>query len=410
MRHHTLTAIDIGTNSIKLLVGEKEQNSPTITILAMEEIPLFGLKKGEVYNPENITKALSFLIERVGKTKGIRIKKAVLNINGPHLFPVRSQGLVSVSRADQKISAEDLNRVIQASQAVNLPSNKEILEVVPLEFVVDGEAGVREPVGLEGIRLEAKVLLICVFSPVLENLETAVLDAGIEIEDIVPSFLASARAVLTPEQKELGAAVADIGAGTASISIFSEGNLQDFAVFPIGSANITNDIAVGLRIEISTAERIKRELAAFEIKTGKKRFTKSRKSKKEKEKKEILANFASFPQKALKDIVKSRMNELFSETAKVLKRNSKDVILPAGVTLTGGGASLPGLVNFAKEKFELPVYFSNPKNIPGVENPAFSVCAGLLLCGFDEKEKEIKTGSNGKIIEWLKKTFKTFLP
>lgn len=402
MKSTTITAIDIGTSSIKLLVGQKESESPDITILEKMEIPQFGVKRGEIYNPENVSKTLSFLKEKIHKTKGIKIKKAVINIGGSHLFSVKNQGLVSVSRADQKISEEDIKRVIQASQVVNLPSNKEILEVIIQEYIINSEGGVKNPLGLEGIRLEARVLLICLFSPILENLEKAIYDSGIEIQGIVPSFLASSRAVLTAQQKELGTAVIDIGSGTTSLSVFSEGSLMDFTVFPVGSANITNDIAIGLRTEIATAERIKKEFGSFNLSSPK------RKTKKGKI--EITEKRISFSNEFLDKIIKSRISEIFSEVSKSLKKISKETILPGGIILTGGGSLLPGIVEFAKQKFEFPCYLSGPKGITGVEEPTFSTCAGLLLSGFEEKEDGGRKSSNKGLGEILKKLFKTFLP
>lgn len=399
----TLTAIDIGTNSVKLLVGQKELGKAKVDILAQEQVPHFiGVRKGEVYNPKVIGETILSLKESLQQKKGLRIKKAFCNINGPHLFSLRSQGLVSVSRADQKISHEDIQRVLQASQAVNLPSNKEVLDVYPTEFIVDSEKGIKEPLGLQGIRLEAKVLLISVFSPVLENLGRAVYEAGIEIEEVIPSILASSRAVLTQEQKELGAAVVDIGAGTTSLAIFGEGNLQDFAVFPLGSANITNDIAIGLRTEIATAEKIKKDLGSLGYGAGKR--------KKKGEKIEIKDRELSFSRNFLNNIVKWRVSEIFNEVAKVLKKTTKETVLPGGVVLTGGGASLSGITEFARQKFELPCKVAGPKGIPGLEDFSFSTVVGLLRSGFDfyEEGKERSKGEGAKAK--LKKFFKIFLP
>ncbi len=403
MKSTTITAIDIGTSSIKLLIGQKEADSPSITIIEKREVPqTIGVKRSEIYNPKNISETISSLKEKIQKTKGIKIKKAVVNIGGTHLSVIRSQGLVSVSRADQKISQEDIKRVFQASQAVNLPSNQEVLDTKIQEYLIDGEKGVKDPLGLEGFRLEAKALLICVFSPILENLERAVYESKIEIEKIIPSILASSRAVLTEQQRELGVAVVDIGAGTTSLSVFSEGNLVDFVVFPMGASNITNDIAIGLRTEISTAERIKKEFGSLSpfISRSKK------KNEKKKEKIEIPEKNISFSNSLLEKIVTSRISEVFSEINKNLKKISKESILPGGVVLTGGGSLLPGMADFAKEKFELPCYLSGPKKVVGVEEPTFSTCAGLLLSGFEAGGEEILMPSEGR----LRKIFKIFLP
>ncbi len=401
-KSNILTAIDIGTNSAKILVGQKTRDTQEVSILAKDEIPhSVGVRKGEIYDPKKIGEVLTRLKEGLQKSKGIKIKKAVVNIGGSHLFSIHSQGLVSVSRADQKISKEDIDRVLQAAQAVNLPSNKEIIDVIPQEFIVDGERGIKDPLGLQGIRLEAKVVLICAFSPVLENLEKSLFEAGLEIKYIIPSPLASSRAVLTSEQKELGVAVIDMGGGTTSLSVFGEGDLIDFAVFPVGSSNITNDIAIGLRTEIATAEEVKKEFGVVDFST--------KKSKIKKGKIEIPEKELSFPRSFLRNIIRSRLSETFSEVAKRLKKISKETILPGGVILTGGGASLPKITEFAKQKFELPCYLSGPKGISGLEEPSFSCCAGLLLSGFDfDEENEGKEGEG--IVTRLKNVFKIFLP
>lgn len=405
-----LTAIDIGTDSIKVLVGQKElETSSVINILSKEKMPQFGLRKGEIYDPDKAAKELILLKQKIENNKNIKIKKVIVNINGPNLSVFKSQGIVSVSRADGKISEEDVQRALQASQAINLPFNKEILDILPKEFIVDNQSGIKNPIGLKGIRLEAKTLLICVFSSVLENLEKTIENAGFEIEGIIPSPLACSRAVLNSEQKELGSAVIDIGSATTSLSIFIEGNLINFIVYPFGSANITNDIAIGLRTEISIAERIKKEFGTFEILTNKKKDKKTITDKKI----EIPEKELCFSKNFLNQIIKARITELFSEINKDLKKISKDAILPAGIVLTGGGSCLAGLSEFAKQKFNLPCRVSGPQKIAEVEEMDFSTAAGLLLSGFDLVEQETlgkrKKGESG-LKSKIKNLFKIFLP
>jgi len=393
-----ITAIDIGTNSIKFLVGQKKKDSPKIDLIAKEEaFHSVGVRKGEIYDPKKISQSILKLKNKIQESKGIKIRKAIVSINGPHISNIKSQGLVSVSRADQKISKEDIQRVIRAAQAISLPPNKKILEVIPQEFIIDGEKGIKNPLGLQGIRLEVKVLLICVFSPVLENLENAVLDAGIEIEEIIPSITAFPQGVLNSEQKELGVAVVNIGAGTTSLTVFQEGVLKDFNIFPLGSANITNDIALGLRTEIKIAERIKKEFASLK-----------RSSKSKKDKIEIPEAGLSFPKTFLQNIVKMRVSEIFSEISKSLNKISKETVLPAGVVLTGGGSLLPGIVPFAKDKFKLPCQISGPKGIPGLEDAQFSTCAGLFFQ--DESNNSEEIGAKEGLKEKFKKVIRIFLP
>jgi cell division protein FtsA len=395
----TLTALDIGTYSIKGLCAKKDLITGDIEILAKSQRPCFGVRNGEVVKPTQVSKTVSEIKQGLSQKAGIKIKEVLVNISGPHLFSVSSQGVVSVSRADQKISKEDIQRVLRQAQAVNLPSNKEVLDVFPKEFIIDGEGGIKEPLGLEGMRLEAKVLLCCLFSPILENLEKAVSEAGLQILEVIPSPLASSRACLTPQQKELGVLLVDIGAGTCSISVFEKGDLVDFAIFPVGSANITNDIAICLRTEISTAERIKKEFGT--LKSG----SKTRK----KEKIKIPEKSLAFSRKFLRNIIEARVSEIFSQVQKTLKKISGGELLPAGVVITGGGALLPGIVEFAKQKLKLPSRIGHPQ-IKDLEDPCFSTSFGLLLTGFDLQEEEKERRIGDTLSEKLKRIFKIFLP
>jgi len=394
----TITALDIGTSSIKVLVGQKKLGSDSVSILAKIDVPCFGVRKGEVFNSGEVARAVSNVKQHLQKLNIGKIKKVLINIGGSHIFSFPSQGLVSVSRADQKISQEDIQRAFKASEAIKLPLNKEVLDVQLTEFIVDGERGIEDPLGLQGIRLETKVLLICVFSPILQNLEEAITEADFEIEEIIPSPLAVSRAILTPQQKELGVAAVDIGGGTTSLSVFSEGKLRDFVIFSIGSSNITSDIAIGLRTEIATAEKIKREFGSLN----------SIRKKSKKSKIEIPEKSLSFPQDLLRNIIESRVSQIFFELQKELKRISKQTLLPAGVIFTGGGSLLPGLQEFAKKNLFLPCYLSGPKGITGVEDPSFSTCSGLLLSGFDSEEEDETTRGGEGPRKWLRKIVEIF--
>jgi len=217
-----------------------------------------------------VAKNIRNSIFEVQKKFDEKINSVYVNIGGHHIYFTPSRGLVSVSRADQKISQEDKERVLKAAQAISLPSNYEILDIFPQEFIVDNQGEIREPVGLTGIRLEVKVFLFCVFSPYLKNLTQSVLEAGFQIEDITASPLAAARSVIGAREKELGVALLDIGAATTGLAVFEEGKLIHLAVFPIGSENITNDIAIGLRTKIDVAEKIKKQFGSCLIEKEKK--------------------------------------------------------------------------------------------------------------------------------------------
>ena len=394
-----ICGLDVGTQNIKILVASKEAEE--LMALGCQETPSFGVRRGVVINPSGLSQILRDHFLKINQEIK-KIDSLYLNIGGAHLFSMPSRGTIAVSRADQRISEEDVNRVLAAAQTFSLPSNKEIFDVIPREFVVDGERGVKEPVGLKGVRLEAEVLALGAFSPYLKNLTEAILDSGMQILDRIPSAVASARACLTEKQKELGVAILDIGAGTSDLAVFEEGELIHLAVLPIGSANITNDIAIGLKIDIDIAERIKIEFGSCFLRGG---------TKKEKIKIEDRETL-TFSQKELTNIVGARIYEIFREINKELKKISKDKFLPAGIVLTGGGSKLPGMTELAKKEFRLPTKLGRPKGITNLENdPTLSVVSGLILLGQDLEESTGKSSfSTSGISSKLKRIFKIFIP
>ncbi len=405
-RQSIITGLDIGTGNIKILVASLKNGEEGLEVIAQAEEPSFGVRKGVVIDCEKASRIIQILLNKVRTETGQKIDSVLINIGGSHLFCTNSRGTVAVSRADQKISEEDVERVIQAAQAFSLPSNKEILDTVPKEFIVDGEGGIKEAVGMQGVRLEAEVLVLAGFSPYKKNLTQTVLDSDLQILDIIPSPLASATAVLSQRQKELGVALLDIGAGTSELAIFEEGDLAHLAIFPIGSANITNDIAVGLKTDIDTAEIIKIEYGCCLFKGN------DKKQKIEIEGESPLV----FSQKMLAKIIEARVSEIFGEVKKELKKISKPGPLPAGIVLTGGGAKLPGIVELAKKELKLPCRIGKPSHFTGLdEDPSLSTVSGLILSTINlEGEKgwqqrntlALKSGWGSKI----KNFFRIFIP
>jgi len=401
-----ITGIDIGTSSIKTLIAQRKKGEEFLEILKTVKSYSFGLRKGIVDNPIEVAKNIknSVILAQKKIEKSVNFTDSVyVNIGGSHIYFTPSRGVISVSRADKKISQEDMERALGAAETVSLLSNYKILDTFPQEFIIDNQGKIKEPVGLTGIRLEVKVFLLCVFSPYLKNLTKSVLETGLQIEDITASPLAAARAVVTPREKELGVALVDIGAATTGLAVFEEGNLIHLAVFPIGSANITNDIAIGLKIKIDTAEKIKRQFGSCLL----------LKEEKAKAKKIIKifdnGNSISFSQKFLTGIVEARVCEIFELINKELKKISRQQLLPAGVILTGGGAKLKKIVELSKRELKLPSKIGFPQGIIGIDpDTALSTVAGLVLGGSDleiEKEKP----SPG-ITSRMKKMLKNFIP
>jgi cell division protein FtsA len=404
-----IAGLDVGTNTIKLLVVQKKGEE--LCVLSYDQMPSFGLRKGAVVNIEETAKNIQLLVSGVEKNIGRKINSVYVNIGGSHLYVIPSDGIISVSRANQIISQEDKDRVLQATRAINIPSNEEVLDVFPREFIIDDQKGIKDPLALKGVRLEAKVLLLCVFSPYFINITQAVVNAKLHIDDVVPSPLAAAEAVLTPQQKELGSAVIDIGSNTTSLAVFEEGELIHLAVFSLGSANITNDIAIGLKTEISIAESIKKQHGScFFVKTDKEKKDQSKKKIEIFDKSSSVVNFTK---KTLVDIIEPRVSEIFDQVAKELKKIGKQELLPGGIVLTGGGAKLPKIKELAREMLKLPCEIGSVKNIAGIdEDPALATVAGLVLGAnsIDEQTKEGIMGFVGRLWEKIKKIFKAFVP
>lgn len=439
-RPQLVTALDLGSDTLKMATIRKQGKGKEPELLVLEKIPSWGLRRGVVVNPEKVAEKIKKLGQLLSSATNRKLKEVVCNINGSHLFVTPSKGVVAVSRADQQISQEDIERVITAAQAFSLPSNKEILEVFPQDFIVDGEGHVKDPEGMRGIRLETEILAICCFSPYLKNLTQALAMADLDVLDIIPSGLASARAVLNSRQKELGVAVLDLGAWTTNLVVFEEGDLVHMAVFPVGSGHLTNDIAIGLQTDIDTAESIKLEFGdclyqrkgkpeKIEIQLGNASKIKMQKegkgkasfqlnlktkntsqpSKKKKEEKEQKQESLIFSRKLLTHIISARVAEIFDLAQKELKKIGRQKLLPAGIILTGGGAKLQNIDNFAKKEFKLPAQIGFPKGIHNFkEDTSLSVLAGLLLSSLDtEPEHHIyRPGFFSK----LKRMFRIFVP
>lgn len=407
---HIVTGLDIGTHTIKLLVVQRSQNS--WEVLSYAQMPSFGLRRGAVVNAEETAKNVQLLVFEVEKQHNIKIDSVFVNIGGNHLYATPSDGLISVSRADHIISQEDIERVLQATRAINIPLNEEILDVFPREFIIDDQKGIKQPLGLVGVRLEAKVVLLCYFQSYFINLTQAVLGAKLQIDDIVPSPLAAAHAVLTPQQKEIGVALIDIGSATTSLAVFEEGELIHLAVFPLGSANITNDIAIGLKTEVAVAEDIKKQYGSCLIAKSSSKDTIKNKIEVS-DKNQPL----SFTKKNLVDIIEPRVSEILELMQKELKSIGRQELLPGGIVLTGGGAKLPKIKELARQQLKLPCQVGIPKGIVGLqEDPALATVAGLVLgsADFDSYENEgimgLQFGFMKNLGSRLKKMFKIFVP
>ncbi|MFH1656419.1 MAG: cell division protein FtsA [Candidatus Nealsonbacteria bacterium] len=409
---YIITALDIGSGSVKVISVLKKPKESNFEILGQGQQTSSGVKRGVIIDVLKVSRVISSLIGKIEEDSGKKIEDVYATLGGGHISSMFSRGLISVSRADQKISEEDINRVIQEAQTLPLSDkNKEIIETFPKEFIVDGEGGIKDPTDMQGGRLETDVLLLRGFSPYIKNSSNAILNSGLQINGLTPSPLASARAVLTAREKELGVCILDIGAGTTGMSVFDDGSLIHTIIFPIGSGHITNDIAVCLKTDIDTAEKIKLEFGTC------KNFASCGKSNKVEKKIEIQGEEPLvFSQKMLSQIIEARVSEIFNLVNKELKKISKQSQLPCGIVLTGGGARIPGIKGLAKKELKLFCRIGAPMGISSFEqDPSLSALYGLILEGADLGEDPLLTSySSPNIIKkvWFlfKKMFKSFIP
>lgn len=416
-RSDITVGLDVGSSQVRLVVAANEEGR--WRILGTGKAPCNGLRRGVVVDIEETTNAINKAAETAERIAGVPIEKAVVSIGGSHVTAQPAKGVVAVSRADGEVSSEDVERVLASAQSIISPdtaANREIIHVVPRSFSLDNQSEIRDPVGMNGMRLEVDSLIITGSTPFIRNLSKCVNQAGIEIVGLVASPLAAAEAVLNRRQKELGVVVIDIGVGTTDIAVYEEDQLIFISTLPVGAGHITNDIAIGLKTSIEVAEKVKREYGSAFSKdvSVKKEINLSRISKNEE---------GSIKAKEIAEIIEARMEEIFSLVNKELKKIKRDGMLPAGAVLTGGGAKLPGIVDLAKKELHLPAQVGFPIRIEGIgdsmDDPTFAVVTGLILWEQIERtssgERLINNiteripdfmKSVGKMKDW----FKTFLP
>lgn len=406
-RPYTISGIDIGNSQVKVVIAKIDSDTLGAEILGIGNTVSNGLRRGMVVDMEETIENVRTAVQRAEAMAGTNIKRAYLAVNGLHIKTQTSHGVIAVSRADGEISQNDIDRVLQAASVVSLPANREIIHVIPRNYIVDGTEYVKNPLGMKGVRLEAEVFIIDGLSPYLRNVAKCVNENNIEVAGLVFAPLASSLAVLDKNQKEYGVLNLDFGGGTSTLTVFEEADLLHSVVLPIGSKHITADLAVALRTSMDIAERVKLEHGT----TSEGEDLRKRGNI---DLSELMSeeNFV-LPRKQLTRVVDARAQELLEMVANELKRISKGM-LPAGVVISGGGANLPGLAALVKEKLRLPVRIAKPLNLTGMvdnlDNPSFAVAAGLITWGIDEeftgaKSKGAQFANNSsfkRVVGWLK--------
>ncbi|HQF62221.1 MAG TPA: cell division protein FtsA [Anaerolineaceae bacterium] len=405
-----VVGIDIGTTKTCTLVARVE-GERSLRILGVGIEPSQGIKKGVIVDLTAASQSIARSIEKAQRSSGLEITSALVSLAGSHVASVNSHGVVGIS--GRAIDEEDVARALEAAQAVAIPHNREIIHVIQRGFMIDGQGGIRAPLGMHGYRLEVEAHIITAAESTVENLRQCVNAAGVEVSQFVLNPLASAEVVLSETERQMGVVVCDIGGGTTDLAIYIDGDVWHTSVLPVGGNHITSDIAHGLRLPISQAEDVKKQYGhALEAEVGADETFTIRPFGEE--------TPIQFSRRELATIVGARTEEIFDMALQEIKRSGYDGLLPAGVVLTGGASQLPGLRAMASQVLALPVRLARPENLLGLvdqlNSPAYSTSVGLLYWALLMSETApVPTGrrpQKGVPLDWdtIKNFLKRMLP
>jgi len=382
-----IVGLDIGTSKVVAIVGAINDEGG-LEIVGLGSHPSRGLKKGVVVNIESTVQSIQRAIEEAELMAGCQIHSVYAGIAGSHIRSLNSHGIVAIR--DHEVFPLDLERVIDAAQAVAIPADQKVLHILPQEYVIDTQEGIKEPLGMSGVRLEAKVHLVTCAVNASQNIEKCIRRCGLEVEDIILEQLASSYAVLTDDERELGVCLVDIGGGTTDIAIFTDGAIRHTGVIPIAGDQVTNDIAMALRTPTQNAEEIKIKYACALTQLAGADETIKVPSVGERPPRDLS-------RQALAEVVEPRYDELFTLVHAELRRSGYEDLIAAGIVLTGGTSKMEGVVELAEEIFHTPVRIGTPQNITGltdiVRNPIYSTGIGLLQYGLKQLNG---TGGDGR--------------
>lgn len=418
-----VVGIDIGSTKITTIITTA--NDDAVNIIGVSSVDSKGLRKGQVVDIEEAVQSITQSLEAAERMAGYSVGTAFVSVNGVHIESQNSKGVVAVSNPSGEITQEDVIRVVEAARAISLPSSKEILHVIPRYFIVDSQSGIKDPVGMNGVRLEVETHVVTGAATALRNIAKCISQVGVDVEGMVFAGLASSYSTLTDTERELGVILVDFGGGTTNICIFTEGAPVYCSVLPVGARNVTNDLAIGLRISLDSAEKIKMLLS----KPPKLAVEPDEKGE-PKEKKEsdtldltnlnIEEDLRLVSKKTLVDgIMKPRLREILNMIKIEIQKSGLSGMTPSGVVLTGGGAQTNGLAELAKQELGMPVRIAQPTNITGltdeVDSPSFASAVGLTVYGSQYKQEDVRLPLVGRIeikgavtkgLGWFKK----FLP
>lgn len=399
-----IVGLDIGTSKVVAIVGEMGGDG-TVEVVGMGSHPSKGMKKGVVVNIESTVQSIQRAVDEAELMAGCQIHSVYVGIAGSHISSLNSHGIVAIK--EQEVAAQDLERVLDAARAVAVPADQKVLHVLPQEYVIDNQEGIKEPRGMSGVRLEAKVHLVTCAVNAAQNIEKCIRRCALDVEDMILEQLASSYAVLTDDERELGVCLVDIGGGTTDIAIFTEGSIRHTGVIPIAGDQVTNDIAMALRTPSQHAEEIKiRYACALRQLAGPDQTIK-------------VASVGDRPprdlsRQSLAEVVEPRYDELFTLIQAELRRSGFEDLIPSGIVLTGGTAKMEGAAELAEEIFHMPVRVGYPQTVEGladvVRNPVYSTAVGLLLYGIHHAAREPRRRANtggawARVLHWLRESF-----
>jgi len=414
-----IVALDIGTSKVVCLVAEVTADD-RVEVIGIGSHPSRGLKRGVVVNIESTVNSIQRAIEEAELMAGCKIHSVTVGIAGSHINSMNSHGIVAVR--DREVTDYDLERVIDAAKAVAIPADQKILHILPQEYLIDNQEGIKEPLGMSGVRLEAKVHLVTGAINAIQNIDKCVRRCGLEVDGIVLEQLASSFSVLTDDEKDLGVCMVDIGGGTTDIAIFTAGSIRHTAVIPIAGDQVTNDIAMALRTPTTHANDIKIKYACALAQLASSSETIKVPSVGDRPPRDLS-------RQALAEVVEPRYDELFNLVQAELRRSGFEDLVAAGIVLTGGTSKMEGAVELAEEIFHMPVRLANPQGIEGMSdilgNPIFATSIGLLQyasqqLGPRERQPQKqplvadvamvqplqeKTGLIGRVKEWFQGNF-----
>ncbi len=384
-----VVGVDIGSSKIVTIITKVDE---AVNVFGVSEIKSAGIKKGQIVNIEEAVVAINTSIESAERMAGVSVSRVIASVGGGSVESQNSRGVVAVAQPEGEITQSDVARVIDAAKAVSLPSTREIIHVLPRSYTVDGQEGIKDPVGMTGTRLEVDTHIVTAGSPTIRNLEKAFSQVGVDMDGLVFSGYSSSLSVLSDTEKELGVVLVDIGAGTTDISIYIDGSVAFSSVLPIGARHITNDLAIGLRISLESAEKVKLFLSRIVKKVLK--FEEDGDGPKEKRPTDevdlvslgLPEQLNKVSQKTLVDgIIRPRLNEIFTMVGLEIKKSGFGGQTPSGLVITGGGARTVGAVESAKRMLAMPVRIGQPQNIKGIideiQDTPYAAVVGLAVYG-----------------------------